>query len=157
MNRRIQIHPERCTGCGLCAQICGTSHTGRSGPAGSRIWVFAFKEGTRFVPVTCTQCDDAFCMKACPTGAIYEDPVTRVKKLDPELCVGCRMCNLACPFGAAGYDTQARKAIKCDECGGEPLCVSICLTRALTWEPAVAREELLRRRVAEKLLAAAGA
>ncbi len=154
MYRRIQIHPERCTACGLCAQICGTAHTGSSGPAGSRIWVYKLQEGVRFVPLTCTQCDDAFCKKACPTGAISVDPSTGVKRIAAELCVGCRMCTLACPFGAASYDAYRGKAIKCDECDGDPLCVSVCATRALTYEVAVAREDLLRRRTAQKVLAA---
>lgn len=153
MYRRIQIHPERCTACGICSMACGTVHTGRSGPAGSRIWVYRLREGIRFVPVTCTQCDDAFCHAACPTGAISVDPVTRVKRVDPAICVGCRLCTLACPFGAASYDPRAGKAVKCDECDGEPICVGVCPTRALTYEVAVAREDLLRRRTAEKVLA----
>lgn len=153
MYRRIQIHPERCTACGLCAQICGTLHTGLSGPAGARIWVHHFEEATRFVPVTCIQCDDAFCKAACPTGAIQVDPVTKVKTIAEERCVGCRLCNMACPFGAAGYDARIGKAIKCDECGGSPECVDICPTGCLAFEVPGARESVLRRRAAQKLLA----
>ncbi len=152
MYRRIQIHPELCTACGLCSQICSTTHSGMSGPHAARIWVFTMEEGTRFVPFTCTQCDDAFCMKACPTGAITEDPVTKVKKVNPDVCIGCRMCTMACPIGAITYHAPTGKAIKCDECDGEPLCVAICPTGALTYEAPAARDAELRRRAAAKVL-----
>ena len=46
--------------------------------------------------------------------------------IDYNLCVGCRMCVYACPFGAMGFDADRGRPYKCDLCGGDPLCVKFC-------------------------------
>ena len=68
------------------------------------------------------------------------DADTGAMIVDGDLCVGCRMCIVACPFGAVILDGDRRQAIKCDLCGGvEPWCVRFCEPGALTYElpPAV--------------------
>ena len=51
-----------------------------------------------------------------------------------ERCTGCRECESACPVGAIFYVADGERVIKCDTCGGDPLCARVCPTGALTWE-----------------------
>jgi len=52
---------------------------------------------------------------------------------DEVKCIGCRMCTLACPFGAVVFETGSRRIIKCDLCEGKPECVVFCPTQALDY------------------------
>jgi hydrogenase-4 component A len=51
-------------------------------------------------PVLCKHCEDAFCERVCPVKAIVHDAKTHRVVIDEKSCVGCKMCALACPFGA---------------------------------------------------------
>ena len=53
--------------------------------------------------------------------------------VDTDLCIACGMCNIACPLGGMSIDTDARHAVKCDLCGGDPLCVKFCAYGALKY------------------------
>ena len=110
------------------------------------------------MPIRCVQCNDAPCVKACPTGAIHrdgpQDPVT----INHQMCIGCEYCVLACPFGAIYSHEDSRMIIKCDLCadrigpGEVPVCVRSCPVGALRYERL---EDVARRRreeVAHNLL-----
>jgi Fe-S-cluster-containing hydrogenase component 2 len=56
--------------------------------------------------------------------------------IDYDLCIGCKLCVAACPFGGVGIDTVARKVIKCELCDGDPTCVAFCQPQALQYLPA---------------------
>ena len=70
MMRSLSISVDKCTGCRQCEMACSFEHEGLFNPAKSRIRVFVFESEGRFVPYTCTQCDEAWCRNACPTEAI---------------------------------------------------------------------------------------
>jgi Fe-S-cluster-containing hydrogenase component 2 len=53
--------------------------------------------------------------------------------VDYDLCIGCKACVAACPFGAMGFDEIEKKVIKCDMCDGEPLCVRFCDMKAIDY------------------------
>tara|TARA_Y100000780_G_C13355061_1_gene290542 strand:+ start:169 stop:459 length:291 start_codon:yes stop_codon:yes gene_type:complete len=72
-------------------------------------------------------------MKACPTDAIVIDNVLGAKVVQAELCVGCKACTLACPFGTVEFNPESGKVDKCDLCGGDPQCVTACPTAAITY------------------------
>lgn len=88
-----------------------------------------------FTALSCRQCDEAFCMHICPSGAIVRHKDTGAMVVNYDRCIGCRMCIAVCPFGAIMYDADRRRVIKCDLCGGEPQCVRLCPTRALEFLP----------------------
>ncbi|MEW6456246.1 MAG: 4Fe-4S dicluster domain-containing protein [Acidobacteriota bacterium] len=51
------------------------------------------------LPVLCMQCKDPECKKVCPTKAttVREDGIVTI---DKNLCIGCKYCIVACPYGA---------------------------------------------------------
>ncbi|EIJ34838.1 4Fe-4S dicluster domain-containing protein [Thiothrix nivea] len=133
MLKSLYINPEKCTGCLQCEMACSYENEGVFNPARSRIKVFTFHHDGRFVPYTCTQCDEAWCMKACPVEAIVLNAATGSKDIVNDRCVGCKVCTIACPFGTVNYNSASGKVIKCDLCGGNPQCAAACPTGAITY------------------------
>ncbi len=132
MLKALAIDPGKCTGCKQCEMACSYENEGVFNPSKSRIRVFDFHEDARFVPYTCTQCDEAWCQQACPVNAITTDAMG-VKVVHDNLCVGCKVCTIACPFGTVNYNADSGKVIKCDLCGGDPACAAACPTGAITF------------------------
>ena len=76
MLKSLHIDPGKCTNCLQCEMACSYENEGVFNPAKSRIKVFTFHDEGRFVPYTCTQCAEAWCMHACPVDAISLDRAT---------------------------------------------------------------------------------
>jgi len=133
MIKALQIEPEKCTGCVQCELACSYHHEGVFNPARSRIRVFTFHHQGRFAPYTCTQCTEAWCLHTCPVEAIVINPSTGAKEVIGDVCVGCKVCTIACPFGTINYNVDTGKVDKCDLCGGDPACATACPTGAITY------------------------
>ncbi len=133
MQKSLHITPDKCTGCLQCESACSLDNEAVFNPAKSRIKVFNFHEKGVFVPYTCTQCDEAWCMHACPVDAIKLDMTNGSKVVHDSICVGCKVCTIACPFGTINYNSASGKVIKCDLCGGDPECAKACPTGAITY------------------------
>ena len=95
----------------------------------------------------CMHCEEPACVSACPVGALVKQENGRVT-YDENICIGCRYCMVACPFGVPKYnwDSANPKINKCaqnclaDGKRDKPACVSACPQQALTYG---SREELL--------------
>ncbi len=133
MPRALRIDAGLCTGCRQCEMACSFEKEGAFNPAKSRIKVFEFHAEGRFVPYTCTQCAEAWCQAACPVHAIRVNVDTGAKEVLDALCVGCKVCTIACPFGTVNYVSATGKVAKCDLCGGDPACARWCPTKAITF------------------------
>ena len=72
-------------------------------------------------------------MNACPTQAIVIDPATGAKVVLDQMCIGCHLCTIACPFGTVWTTPGTDKAAKCDHCGGQPACATACPTQAIQY------------------------
>lgn len=78
----------------------------------------------------CRQCQDAFCVTACPKEALERQENGLVKRYNMR-CVGCKSCVLACPFGCIFPEVINYITSKCDYCLNqlgnnpdyEPACV----------------------------------
>jgi len=125
----IMVNPLLCTGCLECELVCSISKTGRANPADSRIKITKIIEGDVCLPIMCRQCDPAPCGQICPTGAIIRDARTGAVLIVHERCIGCKMCMIACPFGAISLDSSSNNVAKCDLCDGDPQCVKFCKPR----------------------------
>ena len=143
--KRIYIKEEYCIGCRLCEVHCLVQHSK------SKKIIKAFKEefpkaltrvlveeqGYLSFAIQCRHCEEASCIDACITGAMYRDEETGAVLCDTDKCVGCWMCIMVCPFGVISRDLSGKKiASKCDLCHGEeiPVCVKNCPNEALTFE-----------------------
>lgn len=160
------VHPERCVGCMQCRIACATAHSkSKTLPSAVmetplpkpriHVGVGLYNEG---FPNRCRHCDPAPCMLACLPGAIYRHPGTDTVLIDPNRCINCASCAMACPFGVIRYHEDYTAfpgktiAVKCDNCverqvqGLIPACVEVCKSGALTFEEP---KEALQRKTDE--------
>ncbi|MBI4988303.1 MAG: 4Fe-4S dicluster domain-containing protein [Rhodocyclales bacterium] len=103
MQKSLRIDANKCTGCLQCEMACSYENHGAFNISKSRIKVFNFESAGRKVPYTCTQCAEAWCLHACPVDAIRIDAATGAKVVHENVCVGCKVCTIACPFGTINY------------------------------------------------------
>jgi Fe-S-cluster-containing dehydrogenase component len=79
--------------------------------------------------------------------------------VDQSLCVGCKSCITACPWGAPQWNHETGKVVKCDYCmdrvdhGLEPACVSKCVTKCLHFGEASDKTKSARERFAKEVAA----
>jgi anaerobic dimethyl sulfoxide reductase subunit B (iron-sulfur subunit) len=89
-----------------------------------------------FTSVACNHCEKPLCADVCPAGAIYKNE-DGILLIDEELCIGCRYCEWACPYGAPQFNEELGVMTKCNFCydliaeSKEPACVSACPMRVL--------------------------
>jgi Fe-S-cluster-containing hydrogenase component 2 len=129
--RVLEVEPDLCTGCRLCELACSMRHFGEFASVLARIHV-ARDDRTGFaLPVVCVGCTKRACTAVCPTRALrwWEGRLA----LSPSLCLGCRLCVMACPLGAMGFHPGAGIPLACDHCSGEPACVQACAFGALRY------------------------
>ena len=96
MNRFVIADPRLCIGCNTCMAACSEEHKMYGLQTEPRLVVV--KNSRDSVPVMCHQCEDAPCAQVCPVNAITHtnDSI----QLNESLCVSCKLCGIACPFGA---------------------------------------------------------
>lgn len=154
MPEQLKIISEKCIGCKSCELACSLANDGQLNPSLSRITEITFIEGKYPLPYnfvsTCRQCADAPCLSSCPTQAISRlRNKTKTVVIDRDACIGCGKCLDACPFGAMLFAGEARKAFKCELCGGSPACAAICPSGAIVFgsrRPFFAKQEDCRIR-----------
>ncbi len=93
-------------------------------------------------PRSCLHCDEPACVTVCPTGASYKRAEDGIVLVNEDLCIGCKLCSWACPYGAREYDYDAGVMKKCTLCIDRiynenlaaeervPACVATCPTSA---------------------------
>jgi tetrathionate reductase subunit B len=173
--KALVIDITRCNGCYNCQIACKDEHVAndwspiaKPQPDTGQFWM-KVKDVVRgqvprvkvaYMLTTCQHCDEAPCLEACRSGAIYKRPDGAVI-IDPEKCSGQKLCLDACPYGAIYYNEDLRIAQKCtwcahllDEGWKEPRCVDACPTGALAFGEEEDLEDLIAR--AEMLLPDAG-
>ncbi|MFQ5919458.1 MAG: 4Fe-4S dicluster domain-containing protein [Thermoplasmata archaeon] len=117
------IDLDRCTGCRACMEACKVENNTPEG----HFWMYAFRfeEGsypdTRiwYMPRPCMHCDNAPCVKVCPVGARYKRADGLVAT-DWDRCIGCRYCEVACPYGVNYFNwKEPSRSFYLDWNGGE--------------------------------------
>jgi carbon-monoxide dehydrogenase iron sulfur subunit len=167
MARSIKVTIERCIGCHSCEFACAVAHSTSKDmntiiqegeKPGYRIHIESF--GIKAVPINCRHCEEAPCILVCPTGAVHRDGPEEPVIVDPERCIGCRMCVQACPFGVMTMTPDGKSALKCNLCirrvsaGLEPACVEACPTGALEFVDEEDANRSKRVKIAQQMVAA---
>lgn len=57
----------------------------------------------KYIPTLCNHCENAACVKACPTKAMHKDE-NGLTLHDPDKCIGCKSCMVACPYGVISFN-----------------------------------------------------
>lgn len=95
--------------------------------------VFVYSTST-----ACMHCEKPLCAEVCPAKAITKRD-DGIVLIDADLCIGCRYCEWACPYGAPQFNEELGVMTKCDFCqdlqaqGLNPVCVDACPMRALDY------------------------
>ncbi|MCP5087611.1 MAG: 4Fe-4S dicluster domain-containing protein [Rhodobacteraceae bacterium] len=130
----VTVNPRKCVACRHCESVCSFQRRGHYNHHDSAIRVNHYPEQAACIPLTCVHCAEAWCQEVCPAAAISRDAKTNAVLIDATRCIGCKMCMLACPFGAINFDSSAQSCFKCDLCNGDPQCVKVCFPGALNFE-----------------------
>ncbi len=148
------VDTAKCTGCKTCQLSCKDENDLKVNVNWRRVYEytgggwFQHQDGTfdqnvftYYTSISCNHCAEPACTKACPTGAMHKRANDGLVVVDGNVCVGCRYCEMACPYGAPQYDAEKKVMTKCDGCydrvevGKMPICVGSCPMRALDFGP----------------------
>ncbi|MGD0154386.1 MAG: 4Fe-4S dicluster domain-containing protein [Thermacetogeniaceae bacterium] len=159
--KEVYVNVNRCLGCKSCEIACAVAHSQTKSllgavfeaiPPRKRIFVQAVEQHS--VPINCRHCEEAGCVKVCPTGAMQKDVVTGIVSHDRTRCIGCGFCEMACPFGVINRSAGSKIVAKCDRCPGmeTPACVTACPTHALLFITSQEVQQKRRQHTAEQLV-----
>lgn len=130
MAQRIVLNLDICCGCRSCAAACAYGHWEQKYLGHGDI------KPEADLPLHCLHCEQPDCAAACPNEAMRKDEDGVVRR-SQFMCVGCKSCAVACPFGVIDNDLKYHIVPKCDLCsdrqkeGELPRCVSACTSGAL--------------------------
>lgn len=162
MRYGMVIDLRKCIGCNSCTIACKQQNG--TGPGVFYSHANISETGTypnaRQVPlpVLCNQCDNPACADVCPVGATQKQ-ANGIVTIDAAKCIGCRYCQVACPYDARTFITtntaeyypgkgltayekvvypqhQVGTVEKCNFCasrlaeGKQPACVQTCPAQA---------------------------
>ncbi|MEL7343255.1 MAG: 4Fe-4S dicluster domain-containing protein [Pseudomonadota bacterium] len=158
----LVIDLDICVGCHACVTSCKEWNTGGysaplsdhdpygADPSGAwlnRVHSYevtneAGAPKTVHFPRSCLHCEKPDCVTVCPTGASYKREEDGIVLVNPDTCIGCKLCSWACPYGAREYDYDDGVMKKCTLCVDRiyndtipeedrvPACVKACPTGA---------------------------
>lgn len=164
MDKIIVIDVEKCMACRTCEIECALAHSKLKTleEAINEVEPRINVEGTLelWAPMMCRHCEDAPCIKICPTQAIHRQDPNGPVVIMQERCIGCNFCLAVCPFGVISPSYDGHRIVKCDLCferlekGQEPVCVASCPMEALKFVEAEQYVREKRRDAAEELFLA---
>jgi formate dehydrogenase iron-sulfur subunit len=177
--KAILVDTTKCTACRACQVACKqwnqnpaekTVNTGsyENPPSlSSRTWMrILFHEKYQdnkmswlFTKHQCMHCTDAACVQVCPPDAtthqefkLSDGSVLKTVATDPQKCIGCNYCRVACPFDVPGYNEKKKGVFRCTMCFDRvtngvakydiPACVKACAPGTLSFGN---RDELIAK------------
>ncbi|MFZ5451944.1 MAG: hydrogenase 2 operon protein HybA [Thermodesulfobacteriota bacterium] len=114
--------------------------------------------GYSFIRRFCMHCVDPSCVSACPVSALAKDPATGIVKYNKDACIGCRYCQIACPYNVPKFqwDQAFPQIMKCQLCshrldqGSYAACCEFCPNGASIFGNVQDLRKEARRRLALK-------
>jgi len=118
----------------------------------TRTLIKLFKESAKswsYVKYSCMHCQKPSCVSVCPVSAMTKEPVTGIVDYNKNTCIGCRYCQVACPYNIPKFQWEKAlpQIVKCDLCKNTNLrekgisaCAETCPTGAIKFGK---RKELL--------------
>ena len=157
----LVVDLDTCVGCHACAVACKEWNMGGHmapltdlepyGRDPDGVWfnrIHTFEAGvehtgrgtsrTTHFPRSCLHCETPDCVTVCPTGASYKRAEDGIVLVNEDLCIGCKLCSWACPYGAREFDQDVKTMKKCtlcidriynenlEEVDRVPACVMVC-------------------------------
>ena len=112
--------------------------------------------GYSYIRRFCMHCVDPACTSACPVSALTKDPQTGAVKYNKDACIGCRYCQVACPYNIPKFqwDSAFPQIKKCELCshriavGSYPACCEFCPNGASIYGDVQELRKEARRRLA---------
>ena len=141
MQRYFLFDPDSCFGCYGCIAACINANR----LSGQQHWRKVLKlpphsgrSDTLFLSLACNHCDHPACVKACPNNAMIKRKEDGVVLHLSDRCMGCRYCQMACPYDAIIWMEEKKIVGKCQLCverldqNSVPACVETCFGKALS-------------------------
>ena len=160
-----------CIGCQACMSACKEANDMPAEFIGDqRIWdnptglssktlniIKMHKEGNEinYVKKQCMHCNEPACVNACPVSAMQKDKQTGIVTYDKNACLGCRYCQIACPYNVPKFEWEDPfpRLYKCQLCdhllkkGDYSACCSACPTGASLFGPVKKLKKEAKRRL----------
>ena len=157
MKKGIIVNMDLCVGCQACFVACKQENQVAPKMQWNQIQRTedAAKGIITYFRMSCMHCEDPACMKVCPVKAVSKGPKGEIL-VDDKKCIGCRMCQNACPWHVPMFNAEGRtnywdkaplvhvepephqkrtpgKAEHCTLCAHRdvPACVEVCKLGAL--------------------------
>jgi phenylacetyl-CoA:acceptor oxidoreductase subunit 1 len=104
----MAIDLNKCIGCEYCQRACSAVND----VAPDKPWNIVVEDRTAngqkfFFSRPCLHCQHAPCVEVCPVKATYVRDDGLVF-MDYDRCIGCRYCEVACPFDARKFNWEQR-------------------------------------------------
>ena len=95
------IDLQHCTGCGGCAISCKSENNVQRGNFWAKVKTSTKGKfpnvGFEALPTLCNHCENAPCVRGCPTGAMHKG-YGNITMHSPKKCIGCKTCMAMCPY-----------------------------------------------------------
>lgn len=174
----------KCVGCKACMSACkrhnsqpgdlvpdqapfdkdGLWDTPEDLSGNNRTIIKLYKEPSQpwsYVKLSCMHCQKPACVSACPVRALTKDPETGIVNYNKDACIGCRYCQVACPFNIPKFQWERTlpQIVKCNLCAhaylaehGTTACAGACPTGAILFGKRQALLDEAHRRLQESPL-----